>query len=460
MKRMIMNALRMACINHQAVGLWRYPGNHGFEYKDLDYWTQTARDLEAACFDALFLADTLGLYDSYGSTSLGLRHAIHTPQSDPLMMISAMAAVTKHLGFAVTVTTSYEHPYLLARKLTTLDHLTKGRLGWNVVTSNSDSAARNLGLVQQMRHEERYKRAEEFLEVVYKLWQGSWEDGAIINNVAANTCIEPRMIHPIAHNGENYRVPDPFMCEPSIQRTPVIFQAGASADGKRFAARHAEGIFVVETEAKELRKQTDEVRGMIADAGRDPQSVKFFAGATMVVGDTDVDAQRRYENIREYLSEEGMLARFSTLIQKDLSSFDLDKPLELFETQGVRSVLERYASGKDEEKLTIRQIAKKLASSPGGVCFVGSVENVADQMEQWMEDTDVDGFNIYDILPLQYIPVLGQSLIPELQKRGRIRTSYDDGSTLRERLYGAGQQRPRSDHPAAKYEFKLAQAAE
>jgi FMN-dependent oxidoreductase (nitrilotriacetate monooxygenase family) len=453
MKRIMLNSLKMATVGHSAVGLWRHPENQAFRYKDLDYWIETARHLEAAHFDALFIADSLGLFDSYGSDAIGLRHAIHTPISDPLMLVSAMAAVTKHIGFAVTVSTTYEQPYLLARKLTTLDHITKGRVGWNVVTSALDSAARNLGYDQQMDHTERYAKADEFMEVVYKLWQGSWEDGAIVNNPAENKFIEPTKVHSIKHHGKFFKVPDAFLCEPSIQRTPVIFQAGASAEGKQFAARHAEGIFVVETDPKQLRKLTSEIREYAEAAGRDPQSVKFFAGATMVVGDTDMDATRRYEELQRYLSEDGMLARFSTMLQTDLSKVDIDKPLQHFETQGMRSVLERHATGDEDKKLTVRQIAKKLASSPGGVCFVGSAATVADKMEQWMEEADVDGFNVADYMPLKTIPELGASLIPELQKRGRVRTAYE-GSTFRENIYGAGQQRPRNDHPAVGYDVK------
>ncbi|MGO4835078.1 LLM class flavin-dependent oxidoreductase, partial [Rhizobiaceae sp. 2RAB30] len=240
-------------------------------------------------------------------------------------------------------------------------------------------------------------------------------------------------------------------------RTPVIFQAGASAEGKRFAARHAEGIFVVETDARQLRKLTSEIRRYAEEEGRDPQSIKFFAGATMVVGDSDADAARRYEDLQQYLSEDGMLARFSTMLQTDLSKVDIDKPLANFETQGMRSVLERHVTGDEDKKLTVRQIAKKLASSPGGVCFVGSPEKVANQMEQWVEEADVDGFNVGDYMPLKTIPELAGSLVPELQKRGRVRTSYE-GSTFRESLYGLGQKKPRDDHPAVRFDVKRAAA--
>jgi FMN-dependent oxidoreductase (nitrilotriacetate monooxygenase family) len=453
MKRIMLNSLKMATVGHSAVGMWRHPENQAFRYKDLDYWTETARQLEDAWFDGLFIADSLGLFDSYGSDAIGLRHAIHTPISDPLMLISAMAAVTRHIGFAVTVSTTYEQPYLLARKLTTLDHLTKGRVGWNVVTSALDSAARNLGYDQQMEHTARYEKADEFMEVVYKLWQGSWEDDAIVNNARENKFIEPAKVHSIGHQGRFFKVPDAFLCEPSVQRTPVIFQAGASAEGKRFAARHAEGIFVVETDPLQLRKLTSEIRRYAEEEGRDPQSIKFFAGATMVVGDTDADAARRYDEFQRYLSEDGMLARFSTMLQTDLSKVDIDKPLQNFETQGMRSVLERHVTGDEDRKLTVRQIAKKLASSPGGVCFTGSAATVADRMEEWMEQADIDGFNVGDYMPLKTIPELGASLVPELQRRGRVRTSYE-GTTFRENLYGAGQKRPRSDHPAVQFDVK------
>jgi hypothetical protein len=211
----------------------------------LDYWTSTAKTLEQGCFDGLFIADALGVLDVYGGTAeQTLAHGVQTPTDDPLLTISAMAAVTRHLGFAVTVSTSYELPYAFARKMTTLDHLTKGRIGWNIVTSALDSAARNLGLTRQVPHDERYAIAEEFMQVVYQLWEASWQDDAVVADRRRGIFVDHRKVRRIAHAGKYFSVPDFALSEPSIQRTPALFQAGTSAAGRAFAARHAEGIFL------------------------------------------------------------------------------------------------------------------------------------------------------------------------------------------------------------------------
>src|ERR1700754_3813892 len=245
MSRILLNAFDMACVGHQSVGLWRHPDDQGRRYPDIGYWTELARLLERGGFDALFLADVLGVYDVYrGSRDVAVREAVQVPVNDPVMAVSAMAAVTEHLGFGVTVSVAYEQPYALARRMKTLDHLTKGRVAWNVVTSYLESAARNLGRDQQIPHDERYELAEEYLEVCYKLWEGSWEPGAVVRDAERGVYTDPAKVHDIAHKGRYFDVPGPFVCEPSPQRTPVIFQAGASARGSRFAAAHAEAVFV------------------------------------------------------------------------------------------------------------------------------------------------------------------------------------------------------------------------
>ncbi len=240
-----LNGFKQSTVSHAAVGAWRHPDNQSHRYRELDYWIETARTLEEGLFDGLFVADVLGVLDTHGGSIAGtLKQGVQTPSTDPLLAVSAMAAATKHLGFAITVSTTYEQPYALARKLTTLDHLTGGRIGWNIVTSALESAARNLGHETQVPHDERYAIADEFLEVVYKLWEGSWEDDAVVLDRAAGIFADPAKVHPIRHKGRYFSVPDAFLSEPSPQRTPVLFQAGVSGVGRDFAARHAEGIFI------------------------------------------------------------------------------------------------------------------------------------------------------------------------------------------------------------------------
>lgn len=225
--RIILNAFEMTCVSHQAAGTWRHPDSQAWKYKDLDYWVELAKLLERGYFDSVFIADVVGVYDIYrGSVETSLLDADQVPVNDPFFQVPAMATVTQHLGFGVTSALTYEQPYALARKFSTLDHLTKGRVAWNVVTSYLNSAAVNLGLKQQISHDERYDIADEFLDVTYKLWEGSWDEDAVLRDRERGIFTDPSKVHPIGHKGKYYDVPGIHLSEPSPQRTPVIFQAG------------------------------------------------------------------------------------------------------------------------------------------------------------------------------------------------------------------------------------------
>ena len=227
-----LNAFEMNCVGHQSPGLWAHPRDRSSQYKDLEYWTDLARLLERGRFDGLFIADVLGIYDVLdGNGDAAIRQAAQVPVNDPLALITPMAAVTRHLGFGLTASLSFEHPYPFARRLSTLDHLTKGRIGWNVVTSYLESGARNLGQQAQLDHDRRYDYADEYLQVLYKLFEGSWEDGAVLRDRRRRIFSDPGKIHEIRHVGEHFQVPGIHLCEPSPQRTPVLYQAGASSRG-------------------------------------------------------------------------------------------------------------------------------------------------------------------------------------------------------------------------------------
>src|SRR5215472_11425949 len=224
-----LNAFDMNCVGHIQHGMWAHPRDKSMRYTELDHWVSLAQTLECGLFDGLFLADILGVYDVFHtSPDASIRHAVQIPVNDPLLLVPAMAYATQHLGFGVTCAVSYEHPYTLARRFSTLDHLTRGRIGWNVVTGYLNSAAKGMGLARQPELDTRYEIAEEYMQIVYKLWEGSWEDGAVLRNREQGVFAQPEMVHPIRHDGAYFRLEAMHLCEPSPQRTPVIYQAGAS----------------------------------------------------------------------------------------------------------------------------------------------------------------------------------------------------------------------------------------
>lgn len=449
MKQIHLNGFKIAGVGHSAIGTWRNPYQQEHRYTEIEYWQETARVLERGMFDSLFLADFPGLHDGYqGSSEAAFREAIAVPLNDPSLVISAMAAVTEHLGFAMTASTTYEKPYSFARRMTTLDHLTRGRVGWNIVTSASASAARNLGLDEQVPHDERYLIADEFMEVVYKLWEGSWEEGAVVRDARSGIHTDPSKIHMTAHHGKYYSVPDPFLCEPSPQRTPVLFQAGMSIAGRDFAAKHAEGVFLLADNAKGLRRGVDGVVESAKQLGRSRDDFLFLGGVSVVVAPTDDEAQAKFEQQLQFISVEGTLARQASLMQIDFGELDIDAPLEHIETDGIRSMLERYTTEDPTREWTPRQVAEKWANSLGAITIVGSPGSVADQLEELMDKGDIDGFNVYDNLALRAFPDFVDLVVPELQRRGRVRESYS-ARTLRGNLKGADRLCP--PHVGAEY---------
>jgi long-chain alkane monooxygenase len=450
-RRIHLHALRQSTVGHTAVGLWRHPDSQARRYRELDFWLETARILERGRFDALFIADALGPLDVYqGRVDAALRDGVQTPTDDPLLAVSAMAAVTQHLGFAITVSSTYERPYQFARKMTTLDHLTRGRIGWNIVTSALDSAARNLGLERQIPHDERYAVAEEFMEVVYKLWESSWDDDAVVDDEAGGVFVDPSRVHPIGHAGRYFQVPGIALSEPSAQRTPTLYQAGTSVAGKAFAARHAEGVFLSTYSPELARGMVRAVRALAREAGRDPDSLKFLAIATVIVAETEDQARGKHADYARYASVEGSLARYSALMQIDFSTLDRDLPLQYAETEGIRGVVDAFTRRDPTRRWTPREIGEFVAVSGGGPLFVGSPPQIADELERWMDEAEIDGFNIADPVPPVTLRDFVDLVVPELQRRGRVWARYE-GDSLRESLLGAGQVGIRDDHPAARH---------
>jgi len=449
--RIHLNAFDMTCVAHQSPGLWRHPKDQSHRYKDIDYWTDLAKLLDRGGFTSLFIADVLGVYDVYGdSARASIEGADQIPVNDPLLQISAMAAVTEHLGFAITVSSTYEQPYAFARKMSTLDHLTKGRVGWNIVTSYLESAARNLGLGNQIKHDHRYELADEFLEVCYKLWEYSWDDDAVLRDQAKGRYTDPAKIRPIGHKGSYFEVPGYHLCEPSPQRTPLLFQAGASPRGIQFAAKHAEAIFITGTRPEVLRPKVDRIRHQLEAGGRDPSSVKIFPLVTVITAETDEEAQAKHRDFLGYASYDGALALYGGWSGLDLSGYDPDQPLKYIETEAVRSAVEAFTTADPDRTWTPREIANWVTVGGMGPVITGGPETVADELERWADEADVDGFNLaYAITPGTFEDLVDH-VVPELQKRGR--GARNEAATLRGNLLG--QPRLRDDHPGARYRHR------
>lgn len=461
-KKISFNAFEMNCIAHQSPGLWRHPQDRSVEYKDLEYWTDLAQILERGFFDGIFIADVLGIYDVYHqSAERALTGAVQVPVNDPLQIVPAMAAVTKHLGFGVTTSISFEHPYPFARRISTLDHLTKGRVGWNIVTSYLESGSKNLGLKTQVNHDNRYDIADEYLEVLYKLWEGSWEEGSVLRDRENGIFADHKKVHPIQHEGKYFTVPGIHICEPSPQRTPVLYQAGASSRGQKFASQNAECVFIAAPSKIATKKIVQGIRQKLAQEGRDPYSVKIYALLSIVTDETDAKAQAKFKEYQSYGSYDGALTLLSGWSGVDFSQYQPTDKVEYIQTNAIQSLLDSYVNADPERVWTIEEIANWNSLGGNGPVLVGSAETVSDALQQWVEDTDVDGFNLAYILAHQTFADVVEFIVPELQKRGVYQTSYAQG-TLREKLFGAGPYL-HENHRGAKYrnlkELKLAEAS-
>ncbi|MFP4592536.1 LLM class flavin-dependent oxidoreductase [uncultured Ralstonia sp.] len=445
-KPILLNAFNMNCVGHINHGLWTHPRDRSVDYRKLSYWTDLAKLLERGLFDGLFIADIVGVYDVYQqSADVTLRESIQLPVNDPLMLVSAMAAATEHLSFGLTVNLTYEQPYLLARRFSTLDHLTDGRVGWNIVTGYLESAARAMGLTGQIAHDERYDRADEFLDVVYQLWEGSWEDDAVLRDRAARVFAQPDKVHRIRHHGRYYDVEGYHLSEPSPQRTPVLFQAGSSARGQTFAGEHAECVFLSGQSTSATRDQVAQLRQAAVLAGRRPGDVKALMGITVVVDKTEKLAREKLAEYQRHASAEAGLAHFSAGAGVDYSTYALDDPLRAVKTNAIESSVRRATGG--DAQFTVRHLLGQLALGGRYTTIVGDPQQVADALQHWMDETDIDGFNLArTVTPESYADFI-DLVVPELQNRGVYKTAYAPG-TLRRKLFGDSDRLPAA-HPGA-----------
>ncbi|WP_034990896.1 LLM class flavin-dependent oxidoreductase [Beijerinckia mobilis] len=442
------NAFDMNCVGHQSPGLWAHPRDNSWRYKDIEYWTELAVTLERGFFDGIFIADVIGYYDVYkGSNYHAIQQAAQIPVNDPLQLAAPIAFVTKHLGIGITASTSFEHPYTFARRLSTADHLTRGRVGWNIVTSYLESGARNIGQDGLPQHDTRYEVAGEYVEVIYKLLEGSWEDGAVVRDREKRIFTNPEKVHEIAHKGRFFDVPGYHLCEPSPQRTPLLYQAGASGAGKKFAAEHAECVFVAAPTKSILKAYVSDIRRQAAAAGRDPRKLLVYNLVTLIVDETDAKAEALFRDYQSYASYDGSLVFMSGWSGIDFSKYTPNDLVEKVETNAIISLVENLTNG--EKAWTIEELARWGGVGGLGLAFAGSAETIADILQEWVEETDVDGFNLaYAVTPESFEKVV-HYLVPELQKRGVYQTAYREG-TLREKLFGDGPTLP-ANHPAAQY---------
>ena len=320
MKRIHLNAFDMACVGHIQHGMWTHPRDRSSDYTSLDHWVSLARLLERGLFDGLFLADILGVYDVLDdSPAPSLRASVQIPLIDPIALVPAMAHATTHLGFGVTCNLAYETPFLFARRMATLDHLTNGRIGWNIVTGYLDSAARAMGFDAQMAHDDRYDLADEYMRVVYALWEGGWRDDAVIRDRAGGVYTDPARVRAIHHHGRQFRVDTVPLWEPSPQRTPVLYQAGASDRGRIFAAQHAECVFVNGSTRANVRRIAGDLRTRAA-----PRPLRVFVGTSVVTGRTEAEARDLLAEYRRHASVEGALAHAAASLGIDFGSYGMD----------------------------------------------------------------------------------------------------------------------------------------
>ncbi|KAI2471843.1 nitrilotriacetate monooxygenase component A [Annulohypoxylon bovei var. microspora] len=459
-KQIFLNAFDMSTIGHLSPGQWKNPVDKSATKRNLEYWIELAKLLDRGGFNALFLADTYGGYDTYeGSLDNCIRRAAQWPVTDPTIPIAAMAAVTKNLSFAITASTSFEPPFLLAKRFSTLDHFTGGRFGWNIVTSWKKAAFKAIGLENPIEHDERYLQADEYLRVLYKLWEGSWADDAISPDPENDSYADPDKIRNINHKGKYFSLDTRHIVDPSPQRTPFLFQAGTSSAGSEFAATHAEAIFVSSHSPSVLRPKVAKIRALAAARGRDPRSLKFFATYTPVVRRTDAEAREKYAELQRYTSVVGGLVLVSGWTGIDLSKIPLDQEVsaaDSLEANKVRSILDAFTTtSEDIPRWTPRVIAEKASIGGLGHVAVGSPQTVADDMERWVREGDLDGFNIgYVTTPGTFEEVV-ELLIPELRRRGLYPDPPLEGEklTARERIYGKGQHGLRDDHVGSTYKY-------
>ncbi|MBS7413459.1 LLM class flavin-dependent oxidoreductase [Pseudomonas syringae] len=432
-RQMKLGAFLMATGHH--VAAWRHPDVPADAGLDFKHYRHVARVAEAAKFDALFVADSVAA--ATGDIASRMARSDHF---EPLTLLSALSAVTEHIGLIATATTTYNEPYHVARKFASLDHLSGGRAGWNLVTSDAAAEAQNFGRAQHVGHAERYSRAREFHQVVTGLWD-SWADDAFTRDKASGEYYDPARLHVLNHQGEHFRVKGPLNVARSPQGQPVVVQAGSSEVGRDLAAQTAEVVFTAQTSLASAQAFYADLKGRLSAYGRAVDSLKIMPGVFIVVAETEALAKAKFESFQELVEPRVGVALLGRMLGNfDLSGYPLDGPLpELPLTDsGQRSRQKLLTELADQENLTLAQLGRRIAGGRGHYSLIGTPEQIADELQRWFEQGAADGFNV--LVP--HLPGgledVARLLVPELQRRGLFRTEYE-GTTLRENL---GLQRP------------------
>lgn len=432
----------------QHVAAWRHPDSEPQRHLDFDYIKEQVLTAERGLFDAYFLAD--GLSSGFGSNEkLGVSSKVAS--FEPVTLFSALSAVTKHIGFIATASTTYEEPYLLARKFASLDHLSKGRAGWNVVTSASENAAYNFGYEQQPTHASRYERADEYVDLVQKLWD-SWEDDAFLYNKETGVFYDVDKLHHPNHKGKHLSVKGALNVPRSPQGYPVIVQAGSSEPGRDLAAKYAEVIFTAHQDLSSAQAFYSDVKSRLVKYGRSADELLILPGVSAFVGKTEEEAQAKYDALTKLIHPEAGLALLSGLSSGfDFSHYDLDAPFpDLPETEGHVSRRALILDIARKNNFTIRQLYEWVAGVRGHWQLIGTVEQVADQLQEWFENGAADGFNVLPPSTPSGLNDFVDLVVPELQRRGLFRTEYE-GKTLRENL---GLARPENQYVLQRHAAK------
>lgn len=418
--------------HHQAA--WRHASSDPFAHVSFEHYARVARTAEAARIDAIFLADSQGMRG--GDPEVVGRVVQHVTGFEPLTLLSALAGMTKHIGLIATASTTYNYPYQIARKFASLDHLSHGRAGWNIVTSGTAwRESENFGTEAHPEHDLRYERAAEFVEVCRGLWD-SWEDDAFVRDRESGIFSDQSKLHVLDHHGRFFHVRGPLNVARPPQGYPLHVQAGSSAAGKNFAARYAEMMFVGPQALATAQKLYEDVKGWADQAGRDPDHIKIMPGLAVTIGATESEAREKFEELQSLLTEPVALNILSMRMNGlDLSGCDLDKPFprDFKPSSHAISGYEAMVERSWRENISVRELAMRTAGSLAGLTVHGSAKQIADMMEEWFRGGACDGFNLQPSTFPGGCEDIATLLIPELQRRGLFRTEYE-GRTLRENL--------------------------